>query len=74
MDRGAWRAAACGVAKSWMQLSVHTCRNEEEGVWKMHCFGGGQYNLVSLGRALRSGAEQLWNYLVYAADTAPSGT
>ena len=53
-DRGSWRATACGVAKSRMPLSTHACRNEEEGVWKMRCFGGGQYNLASLGRALRS--------------------
>ena len=25
MDRGAWWATVHGVAKSWMQLSMHTC-------------------------------------------------
>jgi len=28
MDRGAWRATVHGVAKSWTQLSTHTCTHK----------------------------------------------
>ena len=32
MDRGAWQATARGVAKSQMQLSVHTCNLNNNGI------------------------------------------
>ena len=32
MDRGAWRATARGVANSQMQLSVHVCNLNNNGI------------------------------------------
>ena len=32
MDRGAWRATARGVAKSQMQLSMHVCNLNNNGI------------------------------------------
>ena len=30
MDRGAWWATVCGVAKSWTRLSTHSNNNNED--------------------------------------------
>ena len=52
MDRGAWRAAVHGVAKSWTRLSVTRHLDTRSGTHRSQGWQGPQEHSVSLAQAL----------------------